>query len=62
MLDTVNERRIRKLTDNELNQQVNLAYESAYIESFGRDYEAHADAIQEYESLVREQKRRRRPS
>ena len=60
MIDNTFLKRIRKMTDSELNRQVSNAYMSAYLESFGRDYGAKADAIQEYEALAREQKDRMR--
>jgi hypothetical protein len=50
--------RIRKMTDTELKRQVGSAYWIAYCETYGNDYEAKADAIQEYEALAREERRR----
>jgi hypothetical protein len=58
MIDTAFLEKIRKMTDSELDRQASSAYWAAYCESYGRDYEAKADAIQEYEALAREQKRR----
>jgi hypothetical protein len=59
MIDTAFLKRIRKMTDSELEQQASNAYMIAYYETFGNDYEAKADAIQEYEALAREQIRRK---
>lgn len=59
MIDTAFLKQIRKMTDSELREQESRAYKIAYGESFGNDYEAKADAIQEYEELAREQKRRK---
>ena len=59
MIDTAFLEKIRRMTDSELDQQADSAYMSAYYESYGRDYEAKADAIQEYEALAREQRRRK---
>jgi hypothetical protein len=58
MIDTAFLKRIRKMTDSDLARRASNAYMTAYCESFGNDYEAKADAIQEYEALSREQKRR----
>ena len=62
MLDTTLATKIRKLTDSELKRQVSSAYDIAYYESYGSDYEGRADAIRRYEMLAREQKRRRAAS
>ena len=62
MIDTDFAKKIAILTDSELDRQISAAYDSAYIESYGRNYGAHADAIQEYEMLEREWKRRRAAS
>jgi hypothetical protein len=59
MVDTAFANRITKLPDAELEQQASSAYMCAYYESFGNDHEAHADAIQEYETLARELKSRK---
>lgn len=58
MIDNAFLKRIRKMTDDELERQAGSAYVAAYGESYGKDYEAKADAIQEYEALAREQKSR----
>jgi hypothetical protein len=58
MIDTAFLEKIRKMNDDELARRASNAYMTAYYESFGSDYEAKADAIQEYEALAREQKRR----
>jgi len=59
MVDTAFLTRIRKMTDDEIDRQTSNAYTAAYCESYGTDYEAKADAIQEHEALAREQKRRK---
>lgn len=59
MIDTAFLKRIRRMTDDELDRQAGSAYMAAYYESYGRDYEAKADAIQEHDALVHEQRRRR---
>jgi hypothetical protein len=59
MIDTAFLTRIRKMTHSELERQAGSAYVAAYGESYGKDYEAKADAIQEYKALAREQKRRK---
>ena len=58
MIDTAFAERIQKLSDADLEREESAAYNNAYGESFGNDFEAHADAIQEYEMLAREWKRR----
>ena len=58
MINTAFLNRIRKMADCELGEQESRAYNIAYGESYGTDYEAKADRIQEYEALAREQKRR----
>jgi hypothetical protein len=58
MIDTAFLNRIKKLSNADLEAEESAAYINAYLESHGRDYEAHADAIQEYEMLARERKRR----
>jgi hypothetical protein len=58
MIDTALANRIEKLSDAELEREESAAYNAAYGESFGNDFEAHADAIREYERLAREWKRR----
>jgi hypothetical protein len=58
MVDTAFANKIKELTDDELERRESSAYNIAYGESFGRDYEAHADAHQEYEMLARERRRR----
>jgi hypothetical protein len=56
LVDSAFLKRIRKMSDSELERQASNAYVNAYYETFGNDYEAKADAIQEYEALAREQK------
>lgn len=60
MIDTAYLTKIKRMSDAELDSHVTAAWNAAYCESYGRDYEARADAIQEYEALAREQRRRRR--
>jgi hypothetical protein len=59
MIDTALANRVKKLSDAELEREESAAYNSAYYESFGNDFEARADAIQEYEMLARELKSRK---
>lgn len=59
MIDNAFLTRIRKMTDDELERQAGSAHVAAYCESYGKDCEAKAEAIQEYEALAREQRRRR---
>jgi hypothetical protein len=59
MIDTAFLKKIREMTDSELDRQAGSAYMVAYYESYGRDYEAKTDAIREHEALAREQKRRK---
>lgn len=61
MIDTAFANRIKKLSDAELERQGSAAFD-ATCESFGRDDEARADALQEYWLLERERKRRREAS
>jgi len=58
MIDTAFAKRIKKLSDAELERQASAAFD-ATCESFGSDIEARADALQEYWMLERERKRRR---
>lgn len=60
MIDPAFLEQVRKMTDDELGRQADSAYMIAHYESYGRDHGAKADAIQEYEALVNEQKRRAR--
>jgi hypothetical protein len=59
MTDTALLKRIMKMTNSELERRASNAYTTAYCETYGTDYEAKADAIQEYEALADEQKRRK---
>lgn len=59
MIDNAFLNRVKKMTDDELERQAGSAYVAACCESHGKDYEAKADAIQEYEALAREQRRRK---
>jgi hypothetical protein len=59
MMDTAFANRIKKLSDVDLEREESAAYNIAYGESFGNDFEARADAIQEYEMLARERKSRK---
>lgn len=58
MVGTALANRVSKLADAELEQQMAAAYNNAYGESFEHDFEARAEAIQEYEMLAREWRRR----
>lgn len=59
MIDTSFERRMKKLSDEELNSRLEAAWTAAYLEAHGRDYEAAADAYQEFHLLRREYRRRK---
>jgi hypothetical protein len=60
-IDSALQRTLERLSDAELREQVSNAWSAAYLESYGHDYAAHADAIQEYEMLNRELQRRKKP-
>jgi hypothetical protein len=58
MRNTAFAKKIAEMTDAELERQLSSAFNIAFEETFGGDYEAHADAIQRHKMLASESKRR----